>query len=161
MTRLLPVQVVPRVAASAAMVFGIVTVMAGARVLLGGDPGYFVFRPLLLFNTVMGAVYVLTGVLVWRGGGAGRRLAGAIALVNVVVLLGISALRVANGPVARESMGAMAFRTLVWAAIWASLIWAGRRGLTLCLGSSTGPEDEITHQVRDGIADLHLKENRK
>jgi hypothetical protein len=81
MTRPLPVQVIPRVAASAAVVFGVVTVMAGGRVLLGGDPGYLVFRPLLLFNTVMGAVYLIAGALVWRGAPGGRRLAGAIALV--------------------------------------------------------------------------------
>jgi hypothetical protein len=126
MTRSLPVQVVPRVAASAAVVFGVVTVMAGGRVLLGGDPGYLVFRPLLLFNTGMGAVYLIAGALVWRGAPSGRRLAGAIALVNAVVLAGVTAIWFAGGPVAPDSVGAMAFRTLVWAAIWASLIWAGR-----------------------------------
>jgi hypothetical protein len=126
MTRSHPVQVIPRVAASAAAVFGVVTVMAGGRVLLGGDPGYLVFRPLLLFNTVMGAVYLIAGALVWRGAPGGRRLAGAIALVNAVVFVGVTALWLAGGPVAPNSVGAMAFRTLVWAAIWASLIWVGR-----------------------------------
>ena len=42
--------------------FGLV---AGGRVLLGGDPGYVVYLPLLVFNTAMGVAYLFTGVRAW------------------------------------------------------------------------------------------------
>lgn len=43
-----------RVLALIALVFGLVTLVAGGRVLAGADPGYVVFRPLLLYNVAMG-----------------------------------------------------------------------------------------------------------
>ena len=43
-----------RAIALAAGAFGLVTVVAGTRVLTGTDPGYVVFRPLLVFDTFMG-----------------------------------------------------------------------------------------------------------
>ena len=115
-----------RVAAVVAVLFGLLTLAAGGRVLLGGDPGYLVFRPLVLFNTAMGAVDLGAGVLIWRDVPAARRLAAAIALVNAAVLAGVLALHLGGGPVARESVGAMTFRTVVWAAIWSVLARVGR-----------------------------------
>lgn len=44
-------------AAVVAILFGLATIWAGLRVLwVGSDPGKVDFRPLLIFNTVMGAV---------------------------------------------------------------------------------------------------------
>lgn len=48
-----------------AALFGLATIIAGARVLAGSDPGYIVFRPLLLYNTAMGFAYVAAGVIAW------------------------------------------------------------------------------------------------
>ncbi len=53
--------------------FGALTIVTGARVLLGADPGWLVYRPLLVYNTLMGAAYVAAGVLVWRGSRWGIR----------------------------------------------------------------------------------------
>ena len=47
--------------------FGVATLFAGSRVLLGSDPGYEVFRPLLIYNTAMGAAYLAAGITVWGG----------------------------------------------------------------------------------------------
>ena len=49
-----------------AALFGIATIFAGTRVLLGSDPGYIVFRPLLIYNTAMGIVYVAAAIIAWR-----------------------------------------------------------------------------------------------
>ncbi len=49
--------------AAVAVLFGIATVVAGTRVLSGSDPGYLVFRPLLIFNTAMGVAYLAAGVV--------------------------------------------------------------------------------------------------
>lgn len=98
-------------------VFGVLTVVAGGSVLLGlRDPGYPAFRPLLIFNTAMGPLYVLAGVLVLARRRAGRLAAGSIGVVNLGVLVAIIAL---PDPVARESLVAMAVRTLVWLLIFA------------------------------------------
>jgi hypothetical protein len=43
-----------QIAVVVAGVFGMLTILAGMRVLLGGDPGYTAYRPLLLFNAGMG-----------------------------------------------------------------------------------------------------------
>ena len=57
--------------------------------LLGSDPGYEVFRPLLIYNTAMGLAYLAAGIAVWRRVEVGRTAAGTIALLNLCVLVGI------------------------------------------------------------------------
>jgi hypothetical protein len=114
-------------AAVVAVVFGAATVVAGSRVLLGSDPGYTVFRPLLLFNTFMGIAYIVAGVLTWRSIGFGERGAALIALLNLMVLGGIALLYAPGGPIAIASLEAMAFRTIVWVALFLLLLWANRK----------------------------------
>lgn len=110
-----------------AIAFGFATLIAGARVLAGADPGYVAFRPLLLFNTVMGVVYMVTGLLIWRGTSAARVAAGSIFVVNLAVLAGIAYLYRADGAVARESLAAMSFRTAVWLLLFVGVVWDQRR----------------------------------
>lgn len=124
----LPMTSLRRVLAIVAVVFGIATLAAGGRVLLGADPGYVVYLPLLVFNTVMGAAYLLTGVRAWFDARSGRRGAAAILLLNALVLAFIGWLYLAQpGTVARESVVAMGFRTAVWAVLWGGFVWAARR----------------------------------
>ncbi|WBY03155.1 hypothetical protein PE066_06375 [Ramlibacter tataouinensis] len=128
MPRATSVNVLQRALAVAAAVFGVATVFAGGRVLLGADPGYVVYRPLLVFNTAMGAAYLLTGVLGWLDARRGRTGAAAIALLNLLVLGAVAALFLAGpGTVARESIAAMTFRTVVWLLLWAGFARAARR----------------------------------
>lgn len=114
-----------RLVAVLAALFGLATVAAGSRVLGGADPGYEVFRPLLIFNTLMGAVYLAAALVIWRDPRRGRRWAGAIALVNLAVLLAIGALRLAGAAIAVNSLAAMAFRTFAWSAA-AVILWRQR-----------------------------------
>ena len=67
-------------ATAIAVLFGIATLFAGGRVLLGSDPGYVVFRPLLVYNVLMGLAYVAAGIIFWRSARAGRNAAAAIFL---------------------------------------------------------------------------------
>ena len=103
-----------RLVAGLAGLFGLMTVAAGTRVLGGADPGYVVFRPLLIFNTIMGAVYLLAAIAIWRNAVRGGIWARSIALVNLAVLLTISVLHLGGAPVAIQSLAAMTARTLVW-----------------------------------------------
>jgi hypothetical protein len=116
-----------RIAASVAGLFGIATVMAGTRVLWGADPGYVVFRPLLMFNTAMGVAYVAAALAIWQSLTLGKAAAGAIAVLNLLVLAIISLLYATGSAVAIDSLGAMTFRTVVWVGLFLALVRAGAK----------------------------------
>ena len=118
-----PTSKLQRASIVVALLFGLLTLFAGGRVLLGADPGHLVLRPLLLFNTAMGAAYVASAVLLRRDLRLGRRAAGAIALLNLLVLGSLLVYASGGGPVAPDSFASMVLRTAVWAALFAA---AGR-----------------------------------
>lgn len=120
------IRIVQILAAAVAALFGVATLFAGGRVLLGSDPGYEVFRPLLLYNTVMGAAYLAAGIIVWRSVEAGRYAAGAIFLLNLLVLSGILVVYRSGGAVAVESLRAMTLRTAVWLVLFLAVSWLVR-----------------------------------
>jgi hypothetical protein len=115
-----------RALAAVAVVFGLATLAAGGRVLWGADPGYVVFRPLLVFNTAMGAAYVLAGLLIWRDRDRGRVAAAALFGLNLLVLAVVVVLYWSGSAIAIDSVRAMAFRTAVWLALFLGLWWLGR-----------------------------------
>lgn len=106
-----------------ATVFGLATVVAGGRVLAGADPGYVVFRPLVIYNTAMGVAYVLAGVVAWRSLDRGKYVAAIIFVLNLLVLGGIGYLYASGGAVAIDSLRAMTFRTVVWLVLVVGLVW--------------------------------------
>jgi hypothetical protein len=117
-----------RLIALVAAVFGLATIVSGGRILLGlGDAGYEVVRPVLLFNTGMGVVYVIAAVLILRDVERGRLLAAGIALLNVAVLLAIVLRRASGGVVADQTLVAMTLRAGVWIAMAVVLARGARR----------------------------------
>lgn len=110
-----------------AVFFGLLTLLAGSRVLLGGDPGYVVYRPLLVYNTVMGLLYVAAGVLMWRSTHRGKQVAAAICLLNLLVLALAAWLQSQGQGVALDSVRAMMLRTGVWLLLFIGLAWLSRR----------------------------------
>lgn len=116
-----------RISALVAAVFGIVTLIAGGRILLGlGEAGFPVVQPVLLFNTAMGALYLLAAVLIARDIDRGRPLALLIAVANVAVLLAIVGLSAGGGEVANQTLAAMTLRSAVWIII-AAVLFRERR----------------------------------
>ncbi|RLA41424.1 MAG: hypothetical protein DRR06_15965 [Gammaproteobacteria bacterium] len=114
------------VLAIVAALFGLATIFAGTHVLLGSDPGYIVFRPLLIYNTAMGIVYVSAGVIAWRNLKQGMYVAAAIFVLNLIVLTAIYFLYTEGGSIAVDSLRAMSLRTIVWLALFAGLGWLSR-----------------------------------
>lgn len=112
-------RVIQGVAAAGAVLFGALTIFAGGRVLLGTDPGYVVFRPLLIYNTAMGVAYIAAGIAIWRSITAGRNSAGVIFVLNLAVLVEIAVLYRLEGDVAVDSLRAMSLRTVVWFVLFA------------------------------------------
>ena len=59
----------------------------------------------------------------------GKRAAGAIVVLNAVVLGAVLVLHSAELGVAMDSVRAMVFRTVVWLLLFLGLAWLGRRSL--------------------------------
>lgn len=119
-----------RAVATIGVVFGFATLAAGGTVLVGRDPGYLVYRPLLVFNTAMGVVYIVASLAAWMHRAAGRTAAGWIALVNAAMLAWIVYLfKTTTDVVANDSVRAMTLRTAVWLALWLVLAAVWRRKL--------------------------------
>ena len=116
-----------RALAVVAVLFGIATLVAGGRVLLGADPGYVVYRPLLAYNTAMGVAYVAAGLLAWVDARRATYLAAAIFVLNGLVLGAIAWRYTHAGDVAVESLRAMTLRTGVWLVLFLAWAWPGRR----------------------------------
>ena len=127
MNRSRHMRIVQAILALVATVFGLVTIIAGARVLFGFHPGYIVFWPLLVYNTSMGVVYVAAGAIAWRNVERGKYAAVAIFVLNVLVSGTIGYLYMTGSSVAIESLRAMTFRTVVWLLLLLGLAWVGRR----------------------------------
>jgi hypothetical protein len=121
-----PVKLGQRVLAFVAIAFGLATVFAGVTVLAGADPGYAVFRPLLIFNTTMGVAYVAAGLITLRSLARGRLASAAIFVLNLLVLAIIGYLFTTGGAVAVDSVRAMTFRSAVWLVLFLGLTWLGR-----------------------------------
>jgi hypothetical protein len=119
-------RLIQRALALVAVLFGIATIVAGGRVLAGSDPGYIVFRPLLIFNTAMGLAYVIGGVVAWRSSKPGAYVAAVIFCLNCAVLVMIGYLYETRDVVAVESLRAMTLRTVVWLALFLGLGWVSR-----------------------------------
>jgi hypothetical protein len=121
------IRIVRTIVIAVAVLFGAVTLFAGGQVLLGSDPGYQVFGPLLIFNTAMGLAYLAAGVAVWRSANAGRNAAAAIFLLNLLALVGILVIYRSGGGVAVDSLRAMTFRTVVWLVLFLGASWLVRQ----------------------------------
>jgi hypothetical protein len=112
-------KVVRNILVTIAVLFGLLTIFAGTRVLLGSNPGYVVFRPLLIYNTVMGIVYVAAGIIAWRNIKQGMYVAAAIFILNLIMLIAIFILYREGNSIAVDSLRAMSLRTVVWFALFA------------------------------------------
>ncbi|MBL1143032.1 MAG: hypothetical protein HND53_13465 [Proteobacteria bacterium] len=112
-----------------AVLFGLVTVFVGTRVLLGSDPGYIVYRPLLFYNTVMGIAYVSAGIIALRNVKQGMYIAAVIFSLNLIVLIAIYYLYTGGSPIAINSLRAMTLRTVVWLALFIGFRWLSYRNI--------------------------------
>jgi hypothetical protein len=120
-----------------AVLFGLLTIFAGTRVLLGSDPGYLVFRPLLIYNAAMGVVYVAAGIIAWCNIRQGMYVAAAIFVLNLIVLTTIFFLYTEGNAIAVDSLRAMSLRTAVWLALFAGFWWLCRRNKFDCINPDT------------------------
>ena len=110
-----------------AALFGLATIFAGTRALLGSDPGYIVFRPLLFYNTAMGVLYLVAAFIVWKNLRQGMYVAAAIFILNLIVLITLYFLYTKGNTIAVDSLRAMSLRTVVWLVLFIGLGWLSRK----------------------------------
>ena len=106
-----------------AILFGLATILSGFMVLLEvSDPGFTVFLPLLIFNILMGFIYLIAAWFIWKNLERGFKLSRLIAYINLGVLIMISALfMMSDNLIAIDSIYAMSFRTFIWFGIYYSI----------------------------------------
>jgi hypothetical protein len=120
-------RIAQRILASVAVIFGLATIFAGTRVLAGYDPGYIVFRPLLIYNTAMGIVYITAGIIAWHNPKQGKYAATIIFVLNSLALAAVYYLYAKGSAIAVDSLRAMTLRTVVWLALFVGLALISRR----------------------------------
>jgi len=119
-------KITQKILVTIAVLFGMLTVVVGTSVLLGVNPGYIVFLPLLIYNTAMGIVYVVAGIIAWRNIEQGMHVAAAIFVLNIIVLTVIFFMYTEGKAIAVDSLRAMSLRTVVWFALFAGFWWISR-----------------------------------
>lgn len=112
-----------RIVAVLAAIMGIIAVITGSRVLLGMfDPGYQYFIELIVYNIIIGAISIVTGVLIWQRKSKVLLLSIIITVLHIIVLL--SLITVYNDIIADKSINAMTFRSIIWI-LFSMIIWKG------------------------------------
>lgn len=115
-----------RVAAAAAILFGVVTVLAGGRVLFGGAEARAAAGDIvpfvLWFNFLAGFAYVAAGAGLWHGRRWAVRLSWAILAATLAVFAALAAHILMGGAFEPRTLGAMSVRTFFWAGI----VWVTR-----------------------------------
>ncbi len=121
-----------------AILFGLVTIWVGSSVFMGVNPGYFVYQPLLIFNTLMGGLYLLTGGIALFSVKKSVQLAAITFALNLIALATVFYLFKESNEIAAqglepenkiaiESLAAMTFRTLVWLILLIGFGWVNSK----------------------------------
>lgn len=104
--------------AVAALIFGLLTIVSGGRVLFGGaqarDEAGNIVPFVLWFNFAAGFIYVLAGVALLRARRWAAPAALLLAVSTVLVFLAFAAHIVAGGAFEARTAGALSIRSLFW-----------------------------------------------
>lgn len=107
-----------RTSAAIGFLLGVLSVIAGWRVLAGVDrPDYVVLHWLVIYNVAAGFAGVVAGAGLWSFRQWAVDLARTLAGFHATVLVVLITLFAVGRPVAIDSLVAMLLRTLVWASI--------------------------------------------
>ncbi len=115
-----------RLAAAAALIFGVLTIISGGSVLFGPasarEAAGAVVPFVLWFNFLAGFAYVAAAFGLWRGAGWAPGLAVAILGGTLIVVLGFVVHVAGGGDFAPRTVGALALRAGFWAVV-TGLAW--------------------------------------
>ena len=103
-----------------AFLVSVMSIVAGGMVMRGWRPGYSVLSWLPVYNFVVGLLTLVPAYLLWVN--SRYALTASIATFGVHAIVLLILLTAFRGAVATQSIGAMAFRVVVWIAILALLL---------------------------------------
>ena len=116
--------------AAAALVFGLLTIVSGGRVLFGGaqarDAAGNIVPFVLWFNFAAGFVYVAAAVALLAGWRGAARLALILAVSTVLVFLAFLAHVGSGGAYEMRTVGALSIRALFWIVVAALALRAAK-----------------------------------
>ena len=113
------------IAGSAAVAFGLLTLVTGASALFGTTDMGAVVPFVLGFNFFAGFAYIIGGLLLWIGHRLALPVAMAILLATAGVFAAFGWHVLSGGTFEARTVGAMTLRTAFWAAMgWAA--WAAK-----------------------------------
>lgn len=105
-----------KIASVLALLIGVMSVIAGSRVLLGiSTPDYNILQWMVLYNVVVGIVSIAVSILIWLKNQLMMFASLMIAAAHTLVL--ILLVSVFSEVAADESMKAMLFRVGIWTTI--------------------------------------------
>jgi len=121
-----------RAVAAIALVFGVMTIVSGGKVLFGGEAARLAagnYLPLVVwFNFLAGFAYVAAAVGLATRQGWAARLALAIAAATALAFAIFGVLALTGTPFEMRTVGAMTLRTVLWSGIaWFAWRQIGRR----------------------------------
>jgi hypothetical protein len=114
-----------RIASILAFLIGIMSIVAGGKVMHGWNPGYSVLSWLPIYNFAMGILTLIPAIMIWFNHRYALTAALATFGIHTIVLLLI--LTAFQGEVARESILAMTFRLATWIIILALVFFQARK----------------------------------
>ena len=101
-----------KIAAILAIFIGVMSVIAGSKVLLGIDTKeYNILTWLVSYNVAMGIVSIFTAILIWQNKVIFKTVASSILVIHFMVFI---FLKFISTQAASESIKAMIFRTSIW-----------------------------------------------
>jgi len=104
-----------KIAAIIALLIGLMSVIAGSKVLFGIESKeYNILLWLVSYNVIMGIASILTAILIWKNKEIFKSFAIFILIAHFTVFI---YLKLISATAASESINAMIFRTGIWLAI--------------------------------------------
>lgn len=104
-----------KIAAILAFFIGIMSIIAGSKVLLGFDTkNYAVLNWLVTYNVVYGFISIIAGYLIWKQHKFTKKAVAFILASHIILLIYLNFF---NENVASESINAMVFRVSIWSII--------------------------------------------
>ncbi|MBZ0199722.1 MAG: hypothetical protein K8H86_07640 [Ignavibacteriaceae bacterium] len=119
--------ILKKIAATVAVVFSLLTIVEGSQVLFGiTQPDYYVLKPLLVYNIIMGFVGIAVGVIIWINLTKALRFTLLVAAAHLTVLFIVLIIYISNSAVAAHSVNAMIIRSLIWFAVTITIWKTGK-----------------------------------
>lgn len=115
-------QLLFRIPAVIAILFGLLTIKSGGSVLFGVDAARIaagnVVNFIVWFNFLAGFLYVIAGAGLWRQQRWAVKLAGLIAILTLLMFIALGVHIASGGLYENRTLGAMTLRFAVWSVIY-------------------------------------------